>query len=116
MWDFTSWTPEIVVINLGTNDFSTEPHPLETIFNREYTRLIKFIRNQYGEIPIFCVVGPMTDEPCYSYVKKMVEANRTHLSDPNVYFIGIPRYLMIKDKDLGSGWHPNYEGQKKMAN
>ena len=88
-WDFNKWKPDAVVINLGTNDFSTEPHPIETVFNRKYTRLVKFIREQYGEVPIFCVVGPMTDEPCYSYVKKMVEANRTHLKDHNTYFIGI---------------------------
>ena len=71
MWDFSKWKPDAVVINLGTNDFSTEPHPIETVFNRKYTHLVKFIREQYGEIPIFCVVGPMIDEPCHSYVKKM---------------------------------------------
>lgn len=116
MWDFKKWKPDAVVINLGTNDFINEPHPLETLFNRKYTHLVKFIREQYGEVPIFCVVGPMIDEPCFSYVKKMVEANRTHLNDPNIYFIGIPPYLMEEDKDLGSGWHPNYSGQLKMAN
>lgn len=116
MWDFSRWKPEVVVINLGTNDFSTEPHPIETVFNRKYTHLLRFIREQYGDVPIFCVVGPMIDEPCYSYVKKMVEANRTHLDDPNTYFVGIPKYLMDEDTDLGSDWHPNYSGQLKMAN
>lgn len=116
VWDFTTWKPDVVVINLGTNDFSTEPHPIETVFNRKYTHLVKFLREQYGKIPIFCVVGPMIDEPCYSYVKKMVEANRTHLNDPNIYFVGIPKYLMVADEDLGSDWHPNYSGQLKMAN
>lgn len=116
MWDFNKWKPDAVVINLGTNDFNTEPHPIETVFNRKYTLLIKFIRESYGDVQIFCLVGPMIDEPCYSYVKKMVEANRTHLDDSNTYFIGIPKYLMDEDKDLGPGRHPNYSGQKKMAN
>lgn len=115
LWDFSNWIPDIVVINLGTNDFSTEPHPDETIFNRAYLNLIRTIRSNYDSIPVFCLVGPMTDEPCYSYVKKMVEANRTFLDDPNVYFIGIPTYLMIPEEDLGAAWHPNASGQKKMA-
>ncbi len=115
MWDFSKWKPDAVVINLGTNDFSTEPHPIETVFNRKYTHLVKFIRESYGEVPIFCVVGPMIDEPCYSVVKKMVDANRTHLDDLNIYFIGIPTYLIDEDKDLGSDWHPNYSGQMKMS-
>jgi lysophospholipase L1-like esterase len=116
LWNFSSWIPDIVVINLGTNDFSTEPHPDETIFNRAYLNLIRTIRSHYDSVPVFCLVGPMTDEPCYSYVKKMVEANRTFLNDPNVYFIGIPTYLMIPEEDLGASWHPNASGQRKMAN
>ncbi len=113
LWDFSSWKPDMVVINLGTNDFSTEPHPLETVFNRAYTNLVKFIRSQYDSIPVFCIVGPMTDEPCYSYVKNMVEGNRTYLKDKNVFFIGIPPYLLVEE-DWGA-WHPKYSGQIKMA-
>jgi len=115
LWDFNDWKPDMVVINLGTNDFSTEPHPEETVFNRGYNSLIKTVRSKYGAVPIFCIVGPMTNEPCYSYVKKMVEGNRNFLSDENVYFIGIPTYLMIDEEDLGASMHPNYSGQVKMA-
>jgi lysophospholipase L1-like esterase len=115
-WDFTTWKPDIVIINLGTNDFSTEPHPNMTVFNKKYNSLIRFIRQQYDTIPIFCLVGPMIDEPAFSYVKNMVEGNRNFLHDSQVYFIGIPKYLIIEDEDLGASWHPNYSGQKKMAN
>lgn len=114
LWNFSDWIPDLVVINLGTNDFSTEPHPEETVFNRAYMNLIRFIRSEYGEIPVFCIAGPMTDEPCYSYVKKMVEGNRKFLSDPHVYFIGIPPYLLA-EQDWGADYHPTYSGQVKMA-
>ena len=57
----------------------------------------------------------MTDEPCYSYVKEMVEDFRSVNQRRNVYFVGIPTYLMNPDKDLGSDTHPNYSGQRKMA-
>lgn len=114
-WDFSRWQPDMVVINLGTNDFSTQPHPNETVFNKGYNNLVGNVRKNYGDIPIFCIVGPMIDEPCYSYVKNMVEGNRNSLNDENIYFIGIPNALMILDEDLGADWHPNYSGQKKMA-
>lgn len=114
LWDFAGWVPDMVVINLGTNDFSTTPHPQESVFNRAYTNLISFIRSNYDTIPIFCIVGPMTDEPCYSYVKKMVEGNRNFLNDKNIYFIGIPPYLLVEE-DWGA-WHPKYSGHLKMAN
>ncbi len=115
LWDFSKWQPDLVVINLGTNDFSTHPHPGETVFNKGYMNLIKTVREIYDSVPVFCVVGPMTNEPCYSYVKKMVEANRNFLGDERVYFVGIPTYLMIEEEDLGAGMHPNYPGHIKMA-
>jgi lysophospholipase L1-like esterase len=113
LWEFSSWIPDMLVINLGTNDFSTLPHPNETVFNKKYTDLIRFVRAVYDSVPVFCLVGPMIDEPCYSYVKNMVEGNRNFLNDKNVYFIGIPTYLM-SESDWGA-WHPNYAGHIKMA-
>lgn len=115
LWDFTKWKPDMVVINLGTNDFSTQPFPDKEVFIAGYKKLIDEVRKQYGDLPIFCVVGPMTDEPCYSYIKEMVEEFKTTNQKKNVYFVGIPTYLMNPEKDLGSDTHPNYLGAKKMA-
>jgi lysophospholipase L1-like esterase len=115
LWDFNLWKPDVVVINLGTNDFSTNPFPDKDIFKAGYVKLINEVLKQYGDLPVFCVVGPMTDEPCYSYVKEIVEDFRTVNRKKNVYFVGIPTYLMNPEKDLGSDTHPNYIGQRKMA-
>lgn len=115
VWDFKLWKPDVVVINLGTNDFSTQPFPDRKDFEEGYEKLINQVFDAYGELPVFCVVGPMTDEPCYSYVKEVVEHFRTTSGKKNVYFVGVPTYLMIYNKDLGSDTHPNYSGQRKMA-
>jgi len=32
LWNFTSWVPDIVFINLGTNDYSTQPQPPRDVF------------------------------------------------------------------------------------
>ncbi len=45
----------------------------------------------------------------------MTESSRLIYKDNNLYFIGIPTYLLNKDNDLGSDWHPSYQGQRKMA-
>lgn len=115
LWNFKLWKPDAVVINLGTNDFSTQPFPDEPVFKKGYENLINEIHKQYGDLPIFCIVGPMIDEPCYSYVKDLVEEFRSVYQKKNVYFIGIPTYLLNQGKDLGSDHHPNYSGQRKMA-
>lgn len=115
VWDFSQWQPHAVVINLGTNDFSTLPHPDKAVFQREYENLILKIRKAYGQIPVFCMVGPMTKDPCYLYVRETVETMRTLYADHHVYFIGLPDGLLNSESDWGSDWHPSYSGQRKMA-
>lgn len=62
LWDFKQWTPDVVVINLGTNDFSTKPYPDKSDFKAGYQKLIHEVKRQYGDLPVFCIVGPMIDE------------------------------------------------------
>lgn len=114
-WDFGSWKPDCVVINLGTNDFSTTPHPDKFAFWKGYKELISKIRYVYGHIPVFCVVGPMIDEPCFSYVKEFTLYCQITEQDKQVYFAGLPDNLLNETDDLGSDWHPSYKGQLKIA-
>jgi lysophospholipase L1-like esterase len=114
-WDFSSWRPDMVVINLGTNDFSTTPYPDKDVFQREYEKLIQTIISKNGNVKIFCVTGPLIGEPCFSYVKETVDQiNKTH-PEFNVSFIGVPKDLLNCDEDFGSDEHPSVKGQEKMA-
>lgn len=51
--------PDIVVINLGTNDFSTDDDPTTELFAEGYARLLGRIRSAYPEARILCTVGPL---------------------------------------------------------
>jgi len=114
-WDFRQWVPDAVVINLGTNDYSTLPHPDKAVFKRQYERLIEKVVEVYGSVPVFCVVGPMTNEPCYSIVKEVVDDYKLTHHDTRIYFAGIPDRLLNNTSDLGSDGHPSYRGQRKTA-
>lgn len=114
-WDFNKWQPDMVVINLGTNDYSTNIEPDPYVFKHRYSEFISELRAYYGDIPVFCVSGPMRDEPASSYIKDVVESIRVVKGDKNLYFIRIPGFLLNNTTDLGSDWHPSYRGQLKMA-
>ncbi len=115
LWDFSTWKPNLVVIKLGSNDFSTLPHPDKEVYQREYEKLILKVREVYGTIPVFCVAGPSVNDISYNYVKEVVQVMRNVHSDNFVYFVGLPDSLLNTEGDLGSDWHPSYEGHKKMA-
>jgi len=114
-WNFKSWVPQAVVINLGTNDFSTLPHPDKVIFQDAYTRLLERIRYLYSGVTIFCVCGPMIEEPCVTYVKEIVEQQKKVKGRYNdVFFIEIKKNTLA-NSDLGCDLHPNIYGASKMA-
>lgn len=57
-WDFTSWVPDVVVINLGTNDFAHHI-PTEENFVNAYVALLDKVRSYYPEATIVCLDGSM---------------------------------------------------------
>lgn len=115
-YDLSLFCPDAVVVNLGTNDFSTQPFPDEDDFMEAGKQLIRKLRNCYPGVKVFCIAGPMINEPCYSYTKKMVEAVRNEMKTTDVVFVGVPKDLLNLSSDLGSDWHPSYRGQLKTAN
>lgn len=115
LWDFSLWKPNAVIINLGTNDYSTKPHPDDTVFCKTYELLVKKVQTVYGNIPIFLICGPLIDEPAYTNIKSLADNMKRSDSQLNIYFIGIPKALLNSTSDLGSDSHPSYQGQLKIA-
>jgi hypothetical protein len=111
-WDFTRWVPQAVILNLGTNDFSTQPHPEKTVFQDAYIGLIRRILDQYAGVKVFCVCGPMIGEPCLGYIREV--ATQLRNGGEEVYFIEVKSSIMTT-ADWGCDWHPNVKGQRKIA-
>ncbi len=53
-WDF-SWQPDVVVINLGTNDFSTDNDPPENVFVPAYVGFLAHLRAVYPDAFILAI-------------------------------------------------------------
>ena len=115
-WDFNKWIPQAVVINLGTNDFSTHPYPDKDVFQTAYNKLINRVRLLYPHVTIFCVIGPMIGEPCTSDISEVVKEQQLKEGrDKDVFFINIPRSDM-NNNDWGCDMHPNIYGSNIMSN
>jgi len=114
-WDFDIWKPDMVVINLGTNDYSTKPHPKKAVFQKGYKSFLENVQTAYGNIPIFLISGPLAEEPAFSNIKELTDNLMESNPNSNLHFIGIPRSLLNDTTDLGSDSHPSYNGHIKMA-
>lgn len=110
-WTFGStYTPDLVVIFLGTNDFSTKPWPSFEQFSEGYKALIAKVRGAYGEsVPVLCV-SSYVFEPTFDYVWRI-----SHSDEPNLHFACVLPESFARPSELGASEHPNRVGQKKFA-
>ncbi len=57
-WDFSKWQPDIVCVNLGTNDLSLNNYDID-LFRDAAGRFTDHIREVYPEATIVLLTGPM---------------------------------------------------------
>jgi hypothetical protein len=120
-WDFSKYTPDVVVINLFQNDcwlvklpnndqfkarFGATPPTPEFIINA-YQNFVKSIRSKYPEAKIICILGSMdateAGSPWPGYIDKAVAG----LNDKNIYTHFIPY--------KNTSGHPTIKEQQAMA-
>ncbi|MBR6246665.1 MAG: GDSL family lipase [Bacteroidales bacterium] len=110
-WKPSAQKPDLTVIYLCTNDFSTGRQPTIGEFRRHYIQLLKTIKDNYGPAhKILCIAGP-SDELMPQYVRSAVEASGLE----QVWSVNLCPMAINIDSDLGASWHPNYAGQTKWA-
>eukprot|EP00026_Physarum_polycephalum_P012618 Phypoly_transcript_12942.p1 GENE.Phypoly_transcript_12942~~Phypoly_transcript_12942.p1 ORF type:complete len:343 (+),score=42.39 Phypoly_transcript_12942:67-1095(+) len=107
-WSFSSWVPQAVVINLGTNDFSSPPVPSQVEFENAYIEFIKNLTLAYNPHPkFFLVCGPMEHPQYCPYTQNVA----TQLGQTYVSLQGL-----LASSDWGCDGHPGVSGHAKMAN
>ena len=73
-WYFEAPLPDLIVINLGTNDHTyctTKERCNE--FEKAYKALLKLVREKNPGVPIVCILGDMNDT-MYPHIEKAVNA------------------------------------------
>ncbi len=120
-WDFSNYTPDIVVINLFQNDswlvkrpqfrefkhrFGEKP-PTEKFIIKSYKDFVEKIRNEYPRAKIICMLGNMDatkpGSPWPGYIQKAVN----ELNDDNIFTLFVPY--------KNTPGHPKIEEQQILA-
>ena len=104
--------PALTLIYLGGNDFSVSLQPSYEKFCDGYYRLIRSIKDYYGEDhPVLCV-SSKAHSTLLDYMRDMVK----FCPMPNVHFMACcPALHLSTNEDLGAAMHPNYIGHQKFS-
>ena len=108
-WNCASWVPQVIVITLGINDFSTRPYPTGALF---LNRTFAFTRELYRLYPhVHIVLLSPPRDPLQSLMRQFVERDRRE-GNKAISFLA---YEKIPDWHRGCNWHPNVKAHKKIA-
>ena len=116
VWDFSRYTPDLVCVNLGTNDTSAGRYN-KVKLREAYASFLQHLRARYPNAKIVMLSGCMLTGQRMQDVEDaqnavVAEANRR--GDKQVYRFSFPP----QDGSLGYGanYHPSIKQQEKMAN
>lgn len=113
-WDFTVRQPDLIVINLGTNDdsYCLEDEEKRAEYCEKYIDFLKVIRKNNPCAKIVCALGIMTDRLC-PYVEKIVSEYSDQTGDENITAFRFN--VQLSEDGLAADYHPTANTHKKAA-
>ena len=114
-WDFNRYQPDVVCINLGTNDLSTSNYDVK-LLKQNYHKLLKTVRQHNPNAKIVFLTGTMLynkEMELQRQILNEVAAEAKKAGDKEIY-----RFDMAPisgDEWYGNDWHPNVYMDEKMA-
>ena len=114
-WDFSRYTPDVVCVNLGTNDVSTDPYD-KTMLENAYRDFYYTLRAKYPDSKIVFLSGCMLVGRRLEHVQFAMDGvvRQARLKgDDKVYRFDMSN--QTGDLGYGASWHPSLYQQEKMA-
>lgn len=110
-WNHSLYHPELIVINLGTNDYSPSSTyvPSDEQFTAAYVEFMTSLLKNTPTAHIIAACSTVTTccRNTEAAVKKMAAAgHKTH-------YVHLPD--LNTETDYGCDWHPNFNGHRKYA-
>lgn len=114
-WDITQFTPDVIVINFGTNDWSyikqgkdaNEKEQRMEAFINQYVDFLAYLHNIYPNCKIIMMYGLMGEKDIYAASETIYE--KAKVNDPGLAIIKV-----VGDAK-GSNSHPSVASHKKVS-
>ncbi len=114
-WDFARWQPDVIVINLGTNDHSYTGDDKERIatYEKLYVDFLGMVRRNNASAHIICALGIMGDE-LYPAVERVVKKYSELSGDTNISALHLTPQDALTN-GYGADYHPSSATQRIAA-
>ena len=113
-WDFSGYVPDIVVLNLGTNDdsYCQDDKDRQAWYASEYVKFLKTIRKYNAGAYIVCAFGLMGDR-LYPTICGAVKTYSEETGDKRITTIHLPE--QDPAEGYGANYHPLESEHEKAA-
>lgn len=114
LWNFEEFQPDIIVVNLGTNDNSYTKGIKERVtqFGDRYEQFLTMVRSFNPKAQIICSLGIVGDQ-LFSEINERVEHYKEVNQDDRVATFHFPMQRM--EDGIGACSHPSNRTHEKMA-
>ena len=113
-YNMSRFMPDVICINLGSNDYSSDPIPTSTTFNSHYVTFIQHLLTLYPRSTLFVMCGPHRSadkEPFCTNIMTIVSTFNSTTSQVN--YVNM-KGILAEKSDWGCGSHPSMKGSIKM--
>ena len=112
-WDFSSYIPQIIVFNMGTNDQSWTKHIKERCdaFCEKYYAFLEMLRKFNPDAYIICTYGIMGVDLLEEEIACTERFKKEH--DDRIKFVPLP--VQLESDGIGADWHPSEKSHEKMS-
>lgn len=114
-WDFKRFQPDVICVNLGTNDLSTKNYDIK-LYRNAYLKFIQQVRGLNPKAKIVLLTGSMLNGKELEEARKALDSVKSELNkngDGDVYRFDMSP--QTGDLGYGADWHPSYWQHEKMA-
>jgi lysophospholipase L1-like esterase len=112
-WNHECYVPDIIVINIGTNDSSYCRNIESRVekYGNTYLNFLEYVRKHNPSSKILCILGVMGQDLC-NEVERTVKRFK-ELGNQEVYYLEVP--VQLDEDGIGTDWHPNEVTHRKVA-
>ncbi len=113
-WDFANYKPDLIVLNLGTNDdsFCQDKKDRQEEFAASYQKFLQDIRRLNPDAFILCTYGIM-NQRLFPYIEKAIAAYQKDTNDKNIHSM---KFDLYQESDgYVVDFHPSSRTHNKSA-